>query len=154
MKKNKKRKERMATASASANPSISLKEKHSPEKALKRQRKEDLINGELQDKAKHVHSPQKKRKEQRDEPGQHNGQAASQKSPGKSEKPPQAVNGLKTSDSKGAVMGKSKARKMDFSVQFSEQDRLLPGPKRQAMTQSYISSKPFHPPSMSSDGQI
>ena len=154
MKKNKKRKERMAAASAIANPSVSSNEKYNPAKALKRQREEDFVNGKLHDKAKHVDSPQKKRKGQRDETGEQNGQAASQKFPGKSEKSPQAANGLKTSDSKGAVISKSKSGKLDFSTQFLEQDRLLPGPKRQAMTQSYISSKPLHPLSMCSDSQI
>jgi len=148
MKKNKKRKERMAAGSAIANPPILLNEKHDPVKVLKRQREEDFVNGKLQNRAKDVNSPQKKRKEQRDETGKKNDQAASQKSPGKSGKSPKTANGLKTSDSNGAGTGKWQ---LNLSGLFSEPDRLLPGPKRQAMTQSYTSSEPFPPPSMSSD---
>jgi hypothetical protein len=142
MKKNKKRKERMAAVNAITNPSISMNEKYESPKSLKRQREEeDFVNGK-KDKVKQVDSPQKKRKEKHQAKGKETPKSPSQKSPSKPQKSPGKVNDSKTSKTTPSLNGDSNP---DLSDLFSEPDRLLPGPKRKEMTKSYASSKPYYP---------
>lgn len=144
MKKNKKRKERMAAATTYTNP---MNQKHESPKTLKRQREEDdFVNGK-KDKVKQVDSPQKKCKEKREAKGKETPKSPSQRSPSKSQKSPDKVNGSKTANTIHSMNGDSKPTKIMLADLFSESDRLLPGSKRNEMTKSYTSSKPCHPQS-------
>jgi hypothetical protein len=144
MKKNKKRKERMAVAATYTNP---MNQKYESPQTLKRQREEDdFVNGK-KDKVKQVDSPQKKRKEKHGSKGKETPKSSSQKSPSKLQKSPEKANGSKTSNTIPSTNGDSKPEKIKLADLFSESDRLLPGSKRKEMVKSYTSSKPCHPQS-------
>ena len=151
MKKNKKRRERMAAESAIINPSVSANEKYESPKSLKRQREEDdFVNGRME-KAKKLESPPKTRKEKHETKGKETPISPSRKSPSKQEKSPGKANGSKTSNASPSTNGDSKPEKLDLSALFSEPDRLFAGPKRKDMTKSYNFSRPYHPPAHSTD---
>jgi hypothetical protein len=147
MKKNKKRKERMAAANAIANPSVTANEHYDRlGRPLKRQRDEDdFVNGN-RNKATGVNSSKKKTKENHEAAGKQHGQPPSHKSPGKTPKqkhPEKVVNSKASNASFNGPAKVKETAKLDLAALFSSPDRLLPGPKRTAITQSYATSKPF-----------